>query len=48
MEAGIAFHVTARGNYRQTVFFADHDRAEYLGLLDKHAAAEGTEILGCA
>jgi putative transposase len=46
MEAGVAFHVTARGNYRQPVFLADNDRAEYLGLLAKHATAEDTEILG--
>ena len=49
IEAGLAFHVTARGNYRQTVFFSDHDRAEYLDLLQRYAGVEGLEILGwCA
>ena len=46
VETDIAFHVTARGNYRQTVFFSDADRAEYLDLLDHHAAFEGLEIFG--
>ena len=27
-EPGFAFHITARGNYRQTVFFTEADRAE--------------------
>jgi putative transposase len=40
------FHLTARGNYRQTVFFNEEDRAEYLNLLSRHAAAESLEILG--
>lgn len=43
---GVPFHLTARGNYRQTVFFTDEDRQEYLGLLSRHAAAESLEILG--
>jgi putative transposase len=46
IESGIAFHVTARGNYRQTVFFSEEDRAEYLDLLARCAAAEDLEILG--
>ena len=46
VESGIAFHVTARGNYRQTVFFSDEDRAGYLDLLARYAAVEGLEILG--
>ena len=46
VEAGSFFHVTARGNYRQNVFFSDQDRAEYLGLLAHHAAIEGLDILG--
>jgi REP element-mobilizing transposase RayT len=37
VEAGSFFHVTARGNYRQNVFFSDQDRAEYLGLPAHHA-----------
>jgi putative transposase len=46
IESGIAFHITARGNYRQTVFFSEEDRAEYLDLLARCAAAEDLEILG--
>src|SRR5271165_18812 len=46
VETDVAFHITARGNYRQTVFFSDQDRAEYLELLGHHAALEGLEIFG--
>jgi putative transposase len=46
VDPGIAFHVTARGNYQQTVFFDDDDRAQYLHLLSRHAASESLEILG--
>jgi hypothetical protein len=46
VETDTAFHVTARGNYRQTAFFSDEDRAEYLQLLGHHAALEGLEIFG--
>jgi len=44
--SGVAFHIVARGNYRQTVFFADGDHEEYLSLLGRHAASESLEILG--
>ncbi len=46
VEAGLAFHITARGNYRQTVFHTDSDRGEYLDLLAKHAGLEALEVLG--
>src|SRR5271163_3174793 len=46
VEAGIAFHLTARGNYRQPVFFSDEDRAEYLRLLARYAGLEALDILG--
>jgi putative transposase len=37
--------VTQRGNNRQPVFFADHDRRLYLHLLTRHARRRGTRIL---
>jgi putative transposase len=46
VEPGLAFHITARGNYRQTVFYTDLDRAEYLNLLAEHAGLESLEVLG--
>ncbi|MGA7409161.1 MAG: hypothetical protein WBW33_01680 [Bryobacteraceae bacterium] len=46
VETDAVFHITARGNYRQTVFFSDQDRAEYLELLGRHATLEGLEIFG--
>src|SRR5271165_6007216 len=46
VETDVAFHITARGNYRQTVFFSDQDRAEYLELLGRHATLEELEIFG--
>ena len=46
VEAGFAFHLTARGNYRQPVFFSDEDRAEYLRLLARYAGLEALDILG--
>jgi putative transposase len=35
--AGIPYHVTQRGNYRQDVFFSDEDRATYLGFVVRAA-----------
>jgi putative transposase len=46
VETDTALHVTARGNYRQSVFLSDEDRAEYLELLGHHAVLEGLEIFG--
>jgi putative transposase len=43
---GIAFHVTARGNYRQPVLFTDGDRSEYLATLVRYSAIESLAILG--
>lgn len=34
------------GNYRQSVFFSDDDRAEYLGLLARYPGLEALDILG--
>lgn len=45
-EPGFTFHITARGNYRQTVFFTEDDRAEYLRLLGRYASLEAVEVLG--
>jgi REP element-mobilizing transposase RayT len=37
VEPGVAFHVTARGNYRQDVFLGAEDRSSYLTLLSQRA-----------
>ena len=44
--AGVAHHVTQRGNNRQDVFFVDDDRRVYLALLAEQAERYGLEILG--
>jgi putative transposase len=46
VEPGVAFHVTARGNYRQDVFIAADDRTSYLKLLSLRAEQEGLDLLG--
>jgi putative transposase len=46
VEAGIPLHITARGNYQQTIFHTAGDRAEYLKLLARHAVTERLELLG--
>lgn len=46
VEAGIPLHITARGNYQQTIFHTAEDRAEYLKLLTRHSRTEGLELLG--
>jgi putative transposase len=46
VEAGCAFHLTARGNYRQSVFFSEEDRAAYLNLLARYACLEALDVLG--
>ncbi len=42
--AGVAHHVTQRGNDRQNVFFRDADRHQYLGYLRESADREGVEL----
>ncbi|MDR2488077.1 MAG: hypothetical protein LBD42_01015 [Desulfovibrio sp.] len=42
--AGVALHVTQRGNRRQTVFFSDEDYGAYLELLREWSAREGIAI----
>jgi putative transposase len=46
VEAGTVFHVTARGNFRQTTFYTAEDRAEYLDLLTRYCALETLDLLG--
>ena len=41
--AGIAHHVTQRGNRRQQVFFCDEDYAAYLDLLGEGRRAAGVQ-----
>jgi putative transposase len=43
---GWPHHVTQRGNHRQTVFFSDHDREVYLGLLAKHKHFYYLDLIG--
>lgn len=43
---GWVHHVTQRGNYQQTVFFADRDRAVYLKMLDKYCVKWGIRLIG--
>ena len=43
---GTVFHITARGNYRQQVFFDSKDYETYLSLLGKHAASFQVRLLG--
>jgi len=43
--AGLPLHVTLRGNFRQDVFFSDHDRRLYLALLDRHSAERRVKII---
>ena len=42
--AGVAHHITQRGNRRQTVFFSDDDYRAYLGLLREWSEKEGLAI----
>ncbi len=46
MLPGTAYHITARVNYRQDVFFIDEDRQQYLSLLERHAGSAGLQLLG--
>lgn len=43
--AGVAHHVTQRGNRRLPVFFSDNDRRLYLRLLGDAGSASGTRCL---
>src|SRR5438270_1443958 len=43
---GAIFHITARGNYRQQVFFDSDDYEAYISLLGKHAASFQVRLLG--
>jgi putative transposase len=45
--AGIAHHVTQRGNRRQTVFFGDDDYRAYEALLAEGCASAGVAVWGC-
>lgn len=44
--AGVAHHVTQRGNNAQDVFFVDDDRRVYLDLLRHQCEKCGLEVLG--
>ena len=44
--AGVAHHVTQRGNRRQQVFFSDEDYAAYRTLLAEGCRAAGVEVWG--
>jgi putative transposase len=39
-------HVTARGNYRQPVFYAAEDHQKYLGLLERYSGEFDLTLLG--
>jgi putative transposase len=43
---GWVHHVTQRGNRRQTVFFADHDRLVYLALLARCLSSHDISLIG--
>jgi putative transposase len=43
--AGVAHHVTQRGNRHEDVFFADADRRRYLRLLSDYAGRRGLDLL---
>ncbi len=43
---GAAYHITARGNYRQAVFFNEDDFAIYLQVLGRRSLEGGLELLG--
>jgi putative transposase len=44
--AGVAHHVTQRGNNAQDIFFVDDDRGAYLELLRRQCEKYGLELLG--
>ncbi len=43
--AGLAHHVTQRGNRREPIFFADDDRIAYLSWLEEYADKHQVEVL---
>ena len=43
---GVWHHITQRGNRRQTVFFKDSDRKQYLDLLCRNCARYGVKVTG--
>ncbi len=43
---GVWHHITQRGNRRQTVFFRDSDRKQYLDLLRRYCARYGVKVTG--
>jgi putative transposase len=45
--AGVAHHVTQRGNRRGDVFFSDEDRREFFRLFHRCATHHDTEVLAC-
>ena len=46
MIAGVAHHMTQRGNNRQDIFFGDDDRRLYLRFLQESACLYGLRIGG--
>jgi REP element-mobilizing transposase RayT len=42
----ISYHVTQRGNYRQTIFLTEKDRATYMQLVVRAACDYGLALLG--
>lgn len=43
--AGVAHHITQRGNRRENVFFSNADREAYLQWLAQYCAKHGVEVL---
>ena len=43
--AGLAHHITQRGNRRECIFLADHDRHAYLSWLKEYADKHDVEVL---
>jgi putative transposase len=43
--AGVAHHITQRGNRRENVFFSDEDRRAYLEWLTEYCARHEVEVL---
>lgn len=41
---GCPHHIVQRGNRRQAVFFSDHDKVMYLGLLSENSAKAGIKV----
>jgi putative transposase len=43
---GWVHHVTQRGNYKQSIFYSNHDRIVYLLLIAKHFPKYGISLIG--